>query len=74
MYYKSYIGVKVPASSIKDLEWKDIKRPCGMSKIIYMAPSYPREKTIVELQMSLKDDEIFLIFNPDDTLKLIGRR
>jgi len=72
MMASNYIGVKVFASYIKDKPKKDIKRPAGAANI-YTSQKFPSSRRIIEMQLTLKDNEVFLIFNPDDTLGFIGR-
>jgi len=70
---RNYIAVKVGIRYVTDKRWELIKRPVGMSGIIYMAPKYPTDKTIKKLTEALGKGEVCLIFNPDDTLRFIGK-
>ena len=71
---QNYIGVRVPASYISEKSWNEIKRPAGMNQIIYMANKFPSSRQLDDLESSLNSDQCILIFNPDDTLRYMGRK
>jgi hypothetical protein len=74
MSVNNYIGVSMPILYVSGKQYKDIQRPCGMNSIVYMSPAYPTAKIYDSLCANLAKDYVLVIFNPDDTVRSIGRK